>query len=266
MSLPYRPNIVAIIATAIAIQMCACGYAGTPPVTKPGVVVVTVSPGSAVVALGGSQQFNAIVSGTANTAVSWKVNGVAGGSSAAGIISTTGLYSAPAVMPSSPVTVTVASVADAAASASAVVNFQSTIDVTLAPSSVVVPVSGTQLFTAGISGEGNASAQLSWSVTKYRAALRKRHHRLERSALGRVQRSTSMPAVNPVTVTAASVADPTKSASASVTISCASSISISPSVVSVALGQGQTFSAALCIPPGASVAWDVNGIVGGNST
>ncbi len=266
MSLPYRPNILAIIATAIAIQMCACGYAGTPPVTKPGVVVVTVSPGSAVVALGGSQQFNVIVTGTANTAVSWKVNGVAGGSSAAGVISTTGLYSAPAVMPSSPVTVTVASVADAAASASAVVNFQSTINVTLAPSSVVVPVSGTQLFTAGISGEGNASAQLSWSVNEVPGGTASSGTIASNGQLSAVYSSpTSMPAVNPVTVTAASVADPTKSASASVTISCASSISISPSVVSVALGQGQTFSAALCIPPGASVAWDVNGIVGGNS-
>jgi hypothetical protein len=257
---------LAIIATAIAIQMSACGYAGTPPGTKPGIVVVTVSPDSATVALGGSQQFDAIVTGTKDTAVSWEVNSVTGGSAAAGTISTTGLYSAPAAIPSSKVTVTVVSVADATASASAVVNFQSAINVTLAPASTTVPVSGTQLFTAAISGEGNSSAQLAWSVNGLSGGTASTGTIAPNGPLSAVYTApAAVPAVNPVSVTVASVADPGKSVSASVTISCPASDSINPSAVSVALGQAQVFSASLCIPPGASIAWDVNGILGGNA-
>ncbi len=265
-SFSRRQKSLALVATAITIQMSACGYAGTPPVTKPGVVVVTVSPDSAIVALGGCQQFDAIVTGTTDTAVSWEVNGVPGGSSAAGTISTTGFYSAPSAMPSSKVTVTVVSVADASASASVVVNFESAINVTLAPASVTVPVSGAQLFTAAISGEGNSSAQLTWSVNGLSGGTASTGTIAPNGPLSAVYTApAAVPAVNPISVTVASVADPSKSASASVTISCSASDSISPSAVSVALGQAQVFSASLCIPPGASIAWDVNGIPGGNA-
>ena len=78
-------------------------------------VTVAVSPTSASVQLGASRSFQATVSGSANTAVTWSVNGVAGGSSTVGTISSAGLYTAPAVMPaSSTVTVRVTPVAQSA--------------------------------------------------------------------------------------------------------------------------------------------------------
>jgi uncharacterized protein (DUF1800 family) len=82
-----------------------------PPVT------VKVAPTAATVRLGDTQTFVATVTGTANTAVTWTVDGVPGGSSAAGTISDVGVYTPPALMPSS-TTVTVGAVS-AAASASA---------------------------------------------------------------------------------------------------------------------------------------------------
>ena len=44
-------------------------------------------------------QFTATVTGTTNTAVTWSVNGVAGGNSTVGTISTSGAYTAPATAP-----------------------------------------------------------------------------------------------------------------------------------------------------------------------
>lgn len=62
-------------------------------------IVVTVSPPSVGVPTGSSQQFQAAISGSANQAVTWKVNGVVGGDPNSGTITTAGLYTAPSVIP-----------------------------------------------------------------------------------------------------------------------------------------------------------------------
>ena len=92
-------------------------------VVVPPPIAVTVSPTSATVATGATQQFSATVTGTTNTAVSWTVNNVAGGNSTVGTINTGGLYTAPSAVPN-PATVTVkaTSAADSTKSASATVN------------------------------------------------------------------------------------------------------------------------------------------------
>ena len=80
---------------------------GTAPV-----VAVTVSPGTANVNAGGTQAFNATVANTSNTAVTWQVNGITGGNATVGTISASGLYTAPATVPS-PSTVTVRAISNA---------------------------------------------------------------------------------------------------------------------------------------------------------
>src|ERR1700751_1191506 len=82
---------------------------------------VAISPISATVQVGLSQQFTATVSGTTNPAVNWLVNGVASGNSSVGTISSTGLYTAPSSVPTSPVTVTAQSAANSASLANATV-------------------------------------------------------------------------------------------------------------------------------------------------
>ena len=59
---------------------------------------LTVS-GGGQVRLGSTAQLTATVTNEANTAVTWQVNGVAGGSSTLGTISATGLYTPPTVIP-----------------------------------------------------------------------------------------------------------------------------------------------------------------------
>ena len=75
---------------------------------------VTVLPSTATVATNQTQQFTATLNG-ANTAVSWSVNAVAGGNSTVGTISSNGLYTAPASIPS-PATVTVSAAEQATSS------------------------------------------------------------------------------------------------------------------------------------------------------
>src|SRR5262249_28579543 len=59
-------------------------------------VLITVSPAITSVAVNVSRQFIASVTNSTNTAVSWSVNGVPGGSTATGTIDATGRYTAPA--------------------------------------------------------------------------------------------------------------------------------------------------------------------------
>ncbi len=72
---------------------------------------MTIS-GASQARLGSTVQLSATVTNTTNTAVTWQVNGVAGGSSATGTISATGLYTPPATIPS-PNTLTITAVTQA---------------------------------------------------------------------------------------------------------------------------------------------------------
>ncbi len=88
------------------------------PPPPPAAVTVVVS-GTNQVRLGSAVQLTATVANTSNTAVTWQVNGAVGGSTAAGTISATGLYTPPATLPSgNAVTITAVSQASANASGS----------------------------------------------------------------------------------------------------------------------------------------------------
>lgn len=83
-------------------------------------VSVTVAPAWVKVRTGRSQPFSALVLNSQNQAVTWWVNGVAGGSTTYGTITSTGLYTAPPNIPSpDSVTITAKSVAAPSASGSA---------------------------------------------------------------------------------------------------------------------------------------------------
>lgn len=96
--------------------LLACGGGGNsspgPPVAR-----VSVSPPSASLFPGQTKQFTASVSGLSNTAVTWNVNGVAGGDATHGTVDANGLYAAPAAVPN-PANVTVSAVSQADASKS----------------------------------------------------------------------------------------------------------------------------------------------------
>ena len=234
----------------------------------PSVVTVVLQPAQISVPLSQSQQFQATVTGTSNKGVTWFVGGVAGGSASTGTISPSGLYTAPSSMPSpATITVTASSVADSSVTASALVTLTDGIVVGISPTSATVSIGAGQAFAATLTGPGSSSSAITWSVNGIVGG---------NSTLGTITSNGATsalyvaPAVTPspstVSVTATSVADSSKSASASVTITCAATNTISPFAATVSLAQTQTFTASFCLAAGASIAWDVNGVSGGNST
>ena len=91
------PATITVKATAVA-DATKSGTA-TLTIQAGSAVSVTISPGSGNVATFGSLQFTASVTGNANTAVTWQVNGAAGGSASTGTVSAAGLFHAPNSVP-----------------------------------------------------------------------------------------------------------------------------------------------------------------------
>ena len=114
-----------LIATIFALLVCGCsGRLSTNP-QSPLVVAVTITPTTASLAIGATQQFTDTVTGSSNTGVTWSVNCLNGGNSTCGTISNSGLYTAPNTLSSpGPVTVTAISQADSTKQASATVTLR----------------------------------------------------------------------------------------------------------------------------------------------
>src|SRR3984893_3733320 len=99
-SIPRRPS----VSTTFSAVPCVVAGGCVAAIVKPTVIM---TPATATVRVGDSQQFSATVNGLTNPAITWTVNGIAGGNSTVGTISANGDYQSPATLPN-PNTVTVA--------------------------------------------------------------------------------------------------------------------------------------------------------------
>jgi hypothetical protein len=134
------------------------GDPGSPP---PPAVKVTVSPNSVSVRAGLPQPFTANVTGASNTAVTWQVNGVTGGATATGIISSTGVYTAPIALPSpNMVTVQAVSAADSTAAGQSAVTLWNPTPVLAAVSPMSVPAGNFSITVTGSNFVSGAQVEL----------------------------------------------------------------------------------------------------------
>ena len=151
----------ASIALFLVVAMAACGSSSTK--TPPPAVTVTVAPTVVSVPVGQTAQFAASVANSTNQAVTWQVNGVTGGDAAHGMISTSGLFAAPAAIPSpAAVTVTAVSQANTSISASTAVTIGPTATVSISPSAATMPAGSALTFTANVNG--TPSTAITWKV------------------------------------------------------------------------------------------------------
>jgi Glycosyl hydrolases family 39 len=218
------------------------------------IVAVSISPTSASVTANTTKQFAATVTGTTNTGVQWSVDGVTGGNSTVGTISTGGLYTAPAS--AGPHTVTITSNADSTKTASSAVTV-TTVAVSISPASANVTANTTQQFAATVTGTTNVGVQ--WSVDGVTGG---------NSTVGTISTGglyTAPATAGPHTVTITSNADPTKTASSAVTVTIVA-VSISPTSASVTANTTQQFAATVTGTTNVGVQWSVDGVTGGNST
>src|ERR1022692_3381563 len=203
--------------------------------TSPPAVAVSLSPSSTNLATGATQQFTATVTGTTNTAVTW--------SASCGTVTASGLYTAPTAAGSCSVTAT--SQADTTKSASATVAVTTpVVAVSISPTSASMLISGTQQFTAYITGTSNTA--VTWSTTGGTVSTNSLY---------------SAPATaGTYTVTATSQADTTKSASAIVAVTTpVVAVSISPTSASMLISGTQQFTAYITDTSNTALTWSATG-------
>jgi endoglucanase len=184
-------------------------------VTSTNGVNVSVSPTTATLNGGGTQQFVATVTGNSNTAVTWSLTGV-------GTLSSGGLYTAPAtVVNTTTATVKATSVADTTKSASATVTINP-VSVSVSPTTASLSQGGTQQFTATVTNGG--STVVTWAVTAGLGTV---------SSSGLYTAPATITTTSTATVTATSTKDTTKSASAAVTLNAPSGGTAAPGITVV---------------------------------
>jgi hypothetical protein len=228
-------SLLAAISLAVLVG-CGGGSSSSSSSTS---TTVSISPSSVTLETNSTQQFTATVSNS-TSGVAWSVNTVAGGNYSVGTITSTGLYTAPAVVPSpATVTVTAVSLADATQTASVKVTITqgTALSISVSPTSANVFTGQSQQFTATVTP--NTNSGVTWEVNSTVGGS---------STVGTINSTglytapTTVPSPATVTITALSQADSTKSATASVTIVLGTVLVITPSTVTVPGGGQQQFT------------------------
>jgi len=209
-------------------------------------VAVTVSPSTATVPAGGSKGFAAAVTGSTNLSVTWSVQP----GSSCGSISAAGVYTAPPA--GATCTVVATSTADTTKSGSAVVTVTPApvISVAVSPGSASIATGGTVTFSATVSGTiAGQSSAVTWSVPTGSGSI---------SASSGVYVAPA--AAGTFVVSAASVADPSRTATATVTVTAPPpvvAISITPATATLDACGTRTFSASVTNTANVAVTWTV---------
>ena len=219
---------------------------GKVPVTlRPTRFTVTVSPATVSLAASQTQSFSASVTGIANSAVTWSV------SPAVGTISVSGLYTAPSsISATQTIVVRAASVANPAISGSANVVLLPPVSVSVTPATATLLPSQNQTFTATVGGTGNTA--VTWSLSPALGSL------ASGATTAVYVAPSTAPTTQSVTITATSMADPSKSAKAVIALLQAITVSISPSTVSLPPSGIQQFTAAVLGTSNPAVTWSIN--------
>jgi hypothetical protein len=256
-----RPLLCTAPLWALTAWLPGCGGGGSAETLPPPspVVSVTISRVSGSILLGNSEAFTATVTNTTNTGVTWSVNGTPGGSASTGTITIAGTYTAPADLPSPPVVqVTATSVADSSKSATAQITITSDIVVAISPPAASVELGAVQAFRASIVSSGHPDTAVRWSLSGAACP----------AACGTVDPNGNytapgiLPSPANATLTAQSVADPSKQASTAITITSNFTLQLS-APATIAAGASTTVVATLTPIAGSNpstvLSWSLSG-------
>jgi YVTN family beta-propeller protein len=255
-----RNKILRLGATALFVaasaMLSACGGNSTP-------VGVTVSPVNPLVPLGGQLQFQATVTGTSTTSVTWQLclpptptnaqptvcspaaTGQTQLPSGYGIITTGqtntpqgGFYTAPTVLaPTNDFLVVATSTVNTKIFGEAVVHLDSTIRVAVAPTSATIAPGDTFVFTANVTSTTNTA--VTWEVNGVAGGDVTDGFIVPGAGNGNTATYTA-PISNPpgsVTITAVSAQDPAESGTATVTVITSAAPTLTSSVPNI-VGEG----------------------------
>jgi hypothetical protein len=245
-----RPFVQTLSLVVLAVALVACGAPSTDGGASGQSVAVAVQPGSVRVEPGGSAEFAATVTGTADTTVLWDVVESGGGT-----VNPSGLYTAPGS--SGVFHVRATSRASPAVSGQAAVSVVAPVSVAISPKTPSVVAGGTVTFTAVVANASNTA--VTWSVPT--------------AGCGTITPAgvyTAPTVARTCTVAATSQADPSKSDTATVTVTAPPppvAVTITPSSGTVDSCRSTTFSAAVTGTSNTAVTWSVQeGVAGGTIT
>jgi hypothetical protein len=245
------------LAMFFLVALMASGCASVQSTTRPQSknITVSVDPPTASIQVSTTQKFTAVVSNSTNPGVTWQVNGVTGGDTAHGKIDATGVFTAPAAVPSPP-SVTVAAIAHADPTVADVAQVTIStgapaITLTLAPTTASVQVGKTQSISATVHNDGQnkgvtwtlAGAGCTGAACGTLSAVS--------SASGEAITYTApatVPSPATMTLTAKSVADTSKTAVGTITVTAtpvppAIGVTVNPTTAVAQIGKTQSFTA-----------------------
>jgi len=230
---------------------------------------VTITPNQASVNQGKTQQFNAVVylpdeeeeeeeEEAVDQSVSWAVSG---SSNSETNISSSGLLTVASNESASLLTITATSTADTLKSGTAIVIVTSVSSVTVSPGVVYLQRGANQQFSAVVGGTNEPPQGVRWAVNADASYI------FISPSNGYLAVGSTAP-YSTYTVTATSVADPSKSGTATVDVYSVSSVSVSPTgTLYLNRGDTQQFTATVSgngsVPQ--TVTWRVTGSVSGTT-
>jgi len=219
-------------------------------------VLVTLSTTANTLQGNQTATLTALVTGAANTAVTWSFSpnvgtlGPASGPGTSGLSSNT--YKAPPLISSrQTITITATSVADSSQAASVQIQLQPVaVTVLVNPSSVTLNGGQTQQFSATVTGISVTG--VTWSISPQVGTIDPNS--------GLYAAPAAITTSQKVTVTATSVFDPTVTGTASITLQApaAVTVSISPTSVSLTDGEMQLFIATVTNSTNTAVTWSIS--------
>ncbi|NVJ26116.1 Ig-like domain-containing protein [Myxococcus sp. AM011] len=246
---PNAPGTYTVTATSVADPTKKGSASVTVEPVVVGEVTVTVSPSSGSTTWDGTVQLTAEVTGTNNLAVQWSVEG----GDANGFVSSTGVYRAP--KKTGTFTVTATSVADPTKKGSASITVEAVVveevAVTVSPKTGTVEQDGSFSLSAHVTGTNNLAVQ--WAV-----AGGDDNGTVSSTGVYRAPRRAGT-----FTVTATSVADPTRSDSATLTVDPivvpTVAVSVTPKTATVGPGAVVNLTAEVTGTSVVAVIWAVEG-------
>jgi hypothetical protein len=242
-------------------------------------IAVSLSPVSTSVELGALQSFHATIasSGKPDPSIRWSLSGSSCPNNC-GAVDANGNYTSPAILPNPPsVTLTATSVADPSRQNSTTLTITSHFTLQVAaPSSLQPGITSAIVATLTPVPGSSPSAVLSWSLSGTGcsgSACGILSVITTQSAGGGAVADTAnctapatAPQPNSVVITVTPQADPSKQAQSTITIQSGPSLGLSPSTATLAANHRVTLTATENGTIGASLAWSVSGVPGGNST
>ncbi|MGA7793901.1 MAG: hypothetical protein WCA19_12755 [Candidatus Acidiferrales bacterium] len=224
-----------ILTLAAALGALGCGGSSSSGVS------ITISPTTASVITNRTQLFSGAVTGNSNTAITWTVTCATGvTANTCGSIDATGLYTAPATIPTitssgtttiePAVTITATAQADTTKAATATLTIVTGISIVITPTTATVGTGEFFLFTATVNNPGcnltsNPTCEnVTWSLSTTLTGIG-----TIGSTTGVYTAPTTVPSPSTVIITATSVADTSVTATATVTVETATT----PTVTSV---------------------------------